>query len=222
MFRMFAMGLVVVVGMMLVPVDSPAPAMQIGIGDCPGNATALRGTGEIYTCTCSASAARSGSVWGTDVYSDDSNICRAAVHYGFIGESGGSVTFQITQGADGYAPSNRNGVQSSSWGAWAGSFVFASGAADCPPDATGLRGTSASLRCYCSAAATGPGDVWGTMVYTDDSNICRAAVHAGVIGWDGGIVVVRPLPGQSSYDGNYGRGVASDDYGSWVGSFAFD
>ena len=221
MFRTFAMGLALVIGVMLMPITSPAPAMQLGLGACPNNATALRGTGELYTCDCSASAARSGSVWGSDVYSDDSNICRAAVHYGHIGENGGSVTFQITQGADGYDPSLRNGVQSNRWGAWAGSFVFSGGIAECPENAIGLRGTTASLSCYCPASATG-GDVWGTLVYTDDSSICRAAVHAGVIGWDGGMVVVRPLPGQSSYEESYGRGVATDSYGAWHGSFGFE
>jgi len=34
------------------------------------------------------------------------------------------------------------------------------------------------------------GQIWGTGIYTRDSSICRAAIHAGVIDDSGGIVEV--------------------------------
>jgi hypothetical protein len=64
--------------------------------------------------------------------------------------------------------------------------------------------------------------VWGTDVYTDDSRICMAAVHAGLITYAaGGTVTIRILPGQSSYAGSQRNGVTSASYGAWSGSYAF-
>lgn len=68
----------------------------------------------------------SGAVWGTDVYTDDSTVARAAVHAGVVavGETK-SVTVTILPGQSSYPASTRNGVTTSSWGAWGGSFSFA-------------------------------------------------------------------------------------------------
>ena len=64
-------------------------------------------------------------VWGTDLYSDDSSVCTAAVHAGKLTfEEGGTVEVEIRPGADSYEDSERNGVSTSSWGAWDGSFIF--------------------------------------------------------------------------------------------------
>ena len=64
------------------------------------------------------------------------------------------------------------------------------------------------------------GAVWGTGIYTDDSNLGAAAVHAGFLEPDQmGALVVRILPGQQSYSGSQKNGVTSSDYGSWSGSF---
>lgn len=64
--------------------------------------------------------------------------------------------------------------------------------------------------------------VWGTDVYTDDSSICIAAVHAGKINRiQGGVVEIEIRPGQSSYTGTSRNGVTTVDYGEWGGSFVF-
>jgi hypothetical protein len=70
--------------------------------------------------------ATSGSVWGTDVYTDDSSLSRAAVHAGVIapGETK-AVTVTVLPGQASYTASTRNGVTTSSWGGWSGSFSFA-------------------------------------------------------------------------------------------------
>lgn len=66
------------------------------------------------------------------------------------------------------------------------------------------------------------GSVWGTETYTDDSSVCSAAVHAGLINpVEGGRVVVEIAPGEESYEGTEANGVTSQDYGSWDGSFTF-
>jgi hypothetical protein len=67
-----------------------------------------------------------------------------------------------------------------------------------------------------------PSVVWGTDIYTDDSSVCTAAVHAGVITFaEGGVVTIEMLPGQASYPGTTRNGFESHSWGSWVGSFVF-
>ncbi|XP_078572638.1 uncharacterized protein LOC144859658 isoform X1 [Branchiostoma floridae x Branchiostoma japonicum] len=63
--------------------------------------------------------------------------------------------------------------------------------------------------------------VWGTETYTDDSSICRAAIHAGWIPDSGGTAPVYRKPGESSYTGSTQNGVTTVSYGSWPQSFAF-
>ncbi|MCK5785346.1 MAG: hypothetical protein KAH54_02165 [Candidatus Sabulitectum sp.] len=62
--------------------------------------------------------------------------------------------------------------------------------------------------------------VWGTVIYTDDSYLAAAAVHAGILA-DGetGVVVVTILPGEEAYTGSTQNDVTSWDYGQWSGSY---
>lgn len=62
--------------------------------------------------------------------------------------------------------------------------------------------------------------VWGTGVYTDDSALATAAVHAGILG-DGqqGVVKVTILPGQAAYAGFQNNGVTSHEWQNWPGSY---
>jgi hypothetical protein len=89
----------------------------------------LRGrNGERFTYGCPARPPTNPSVYGTDVYTDDSPICNAAVHSGLISpQAGGVVTIQIKPDAGSYTASARNGVSSKSYGAWKGSYVFVKG-----------------------------------------------------------------------------------------------
>ena len=73
----------------------------------------------------------------------------------------------------------------------------------------------------CTAGGRG-GSVWGTDVYTSDSSVCEAAVHAGVIRRaDGGVVRFEQLGPQTSFAGTERNGVATSSYGPWSGSFRF-
>jgi len=95
--------------------------------------------------------------------------------------------------------------------------------ADCPPDFRGAgvaQGGSLTCACTPQAVATSAA-VWGVDVYTDDSAICRAALHAGAIGPQGGVVTVLPEAGRASYPGSARNGVTTSSYGSWGGSFRF-
>lgn len=91
----------------------------------PANLVGYRNkVGSVYQFT--VTGASRGAVWGTDVYTDDSAVAVAAVHAGVLaaGETG-TVTITILPGQSSYPASTRNGVSSSSWGAWAGSYSFA-------------------------------------------------------------------------------------------------
>src|SRR4051794_19977626 len=76
-------------------------------------------------------------------------------------------------------------------------LLNASAASVCPDNFEAYAGTTDPLACVCSAEATQAGQVYGMDVYTGDSGVCRAALHAGVVGASGGPVTVTPLPGRS-------------------------
>jgi hypothetical protein len=89
----------------------------------------LRGrNGEQFTYLCPVNVPLTKSVWGTDVYTDDSRICTAAVHAGKITKvAGGVVTIEIftgLTGANSYLGLLRNEVTSLSYGTWSGSYLF--------------------------------------------------------------------------------------------------
>lgn len=87
---------------------------------------------------------------------------------------------------------------------------------------TSFRGQDGSRLSYtCPAKPTGVGTVWGTDVYTDDSAICVAALHASKITEAGGTFTLEIRAGQASYVGSTRNGVTTSDYGSWGGSYAF-
>jgi hypothetical protein len=90
----------------------------------PGDLTGYRGQiGVVLDFTVTGST--DGRVYGTDEYTDDSDLSTAAVHAGFIapGETG-VVTVQIVGPGKGYEASTAFGVTSYSYGKWDGGFIF--------------------------------------------------------------------------------------------------
>lgn len=174
------------------------------------------------------------SVWGSDFYTTDSSICTAAVHSGLITfEQGGTVTIWLRPGRKLYGASERNGVTSGAYGPWDHSFVFKTPNTDAvmraAEEATAILWTTSatpvgfevgqSLTFRCPAGGK-EGSVWGTDVYTLDSSICTAAVHAGKIQLEsGGVVTIDRKPGESSYHGSTRNGIKSNDYGPYGSSF---
>jgi hypothetical protein len=64
--------------------------------------------------------------------------------------------------------------------------------------------------------------LWGTDLYTDDSSVATAAVHAGLISvQNGGTVTIEIRSGATAYTGSNRNGVASKDWGPFSGSFVF-
>jgi hypothetical protein len=105
----------------------PPPPTGASPGGSGWDATAVNFRGrnyEHFIFTCEPNGHLS-SVWGTDIYTDDSRVCSAAVHSGLISlASGGTVTIEMRPGQDSYAGTTRYGVTSSGYGSWTGSYVF--------------------------------------------------------------------------------------------------
>ncbi|XP_019627168.1 PREDICTED: uncharacterized protein LOC109472036 isoform X2 [Branchiostoma belcheri] len=178
--------------------------------------------GESFTAICPADCVdAAGAVWGTAIYTDDSSICRAAIHDGRIPATGGVVTGYKLPGQSSYQGSTQNGITTSSYGAYGSSFAFSElEQITCTTQAQNMDGESFTAICPadCVDAA---GAVWGTAIYTDDSSICRAAIHDGRIPATGGVVTGYKLPGQSSYQGSTQNGITTSSYGAYGSSFAF-
>lgn len=90
----------------------------------PGNLVSYRDqVGAILDFTVTGNV--DGTVYGTDEYTDDSDLSTAAVHAGFLapGETG-VVTVQIVGPGKGYAASTAFGVTSYSYGKWDGGYTF--------------------------------------------------------------------------------------------------
>jgi outer membrane protein OmpA-like peptidoglycan-associated protein len=202
---------------------------------CPPQVSAATLSGGPVVCTCSPEAAQAGNVWGTDTYTLDSAACRAALHAGAITASGGAVTLLPAPGQRSYRGSNRNGVESEEYGAWDGSFRFArpgeltpeqiaAAAARCPTTLASddpALSSGEPLSCICPASTRTPGEVWGSLVYTTDSSLCAAAVHAGAVDRRGGEVTIILMPGRRAYRGSARNGITSSAYGEWPSSFRF-
>lgn len=76
-----------------------------------------------YKFQCPANGTAS-AIWGSDIYTQDSSICTAAVHAGlFTLESGGTVTIEFRPGRKTYGSTVRNGITSNTFGEYAHSFV---------------------------------------------------------------------------------------------------
>ena len=210
--------------LMLAFLPQPAGAQRPpsgGVAACP--ATMPGGSTEL-ACACPATGGDA-PVWGTDYYTDDSSLCRAAVHAGAIGANGGTIRARAMPGRDYYTGSRRNGIASEDYGSWSRTIVF-EGTEAFAGDAGGMplcpgtyqdNGTGWSGSCRCPDA--GDGAVWGANPYTTDSNLCRAARHAGAIGAAGGVVQVSPAAGRASYPGTTRNGVTTSSWGSYGTSF---
>lgn len=83
--------------------------------------------GKKYKFECPENG-QAGVVWGSDVYTDYSSICTAAVHVGLFSlEDGGTVELEFRPGRAIYGSTVRNGIKSATAGEYSRSFVVRSG-----------------------------------------------------------------------------------------------
>ena len=83
------------------------------------------------------------------------------------------------------------------------------------------RGKIGEEYCY-NIKGSNEGTVWGDGIYTDDSNIAKAAVLEGKckIGEEK-LICIRIIEGKSSYGSCSKNGISSSSYGYWDGSYIF-
>lgn len=264
-----------------------------GVLPAPTNLTAYRG--QIgRTLVFAVTGRTSGAVWGSQIYTDDSDIGTAAVHAGALkpGQKG-VVRVTIFAGRDAYDGSDANGVASRVYGDWDGSFILeadnhfleahtqelpaaakrmvselsAAGQQDAafaaaidglrrmqtasatagnldealavrgkivemiarrigfrpdPGSLTEYRGQNGETFNFNVMGRTN-GSVWGSGIYTDDSDLGTAAVHAGLLQpWQQGVVRVTILPGRPGYEASERNGVRTQDFGVWQGSYRLE
>jgi hypothetical protein len=73
---------------------------------------------------------------------------------------------------------------------------------------------------YFRVTGVNNGALWGTDLYTTDSTLAMAAVHAGVLAvGQTGVVKVTILPGQQAYAGTQRNGIASSPWNAYPASF---
>ena len=219
-----------------VAVSSPSyPCGRRRVGRWQAHACESRGQiGATVEYDCPAGGVP-GKVWGDLVYTDDSSVCTAAVHAGAITpDGGGTVTIRIRPGRAGYVGTARNGITTAPWDRWAGSFEIVGSpplvGRDCPQDATAddvwqmtpcaYRSNDGMELAYACPPSRTVLPVWGDRVYTDDSSVCTAAVHASALSQArGGAVRITIRPGRTAYAASSRNGVSTESWESWGGSF---
>lgn len=83
-------------------------------------------------------------------------------------------------------------------------------------------GPAYSFRCPPLADPAQAGQAWGTDLYTADSAMCTAAVHAGKSSFAaGGTFTVTAIPGAPSFAGSTRNGVATGNFGSFPAAIQF-
>lgn len=199
--------------------------------------------GQRFSAKCMRGKKPDITIHGTDAYSSDSPVCTAAAHAGKIGDDGGVVTIQLNPGIENYVGSERNGVTSADRPATKRSFVFVddasaeaaneillSNAPDLKWDSkftgTGfahkqLTGQRFTFRCPSVQGELRKRSIIGTDRYAFSSIVCRAAVHAGKITTDGGLVTVELGTGGKKLIGSIRNGIESRSGSSGPGTLSF-
>ena len=203
--------------------------------------------GRTYAFRCPG-AGSAKTIYGNDIYTDDSSICTAAVHVGLISlEHGGVVTIEIRPGRSTYGSTTRHGIKSINFGEYGRSFIVLSsdavrdnskegrisnraesddiGGNEVTPinwdtGAAGFQGQTGKTYAFRCPGEGSANTIYGNDIYTDDSSICTAAVHVGLITLErGGLVTIEIRPGRSTYGSTTRHGIKSTSWGEYARSF---
>jgi LCCL domain len=103
------------------PSQPTGPAVA-GVQPDPGTLHGFRDqVGKTFTFEVTGSDA--GTVYGTDVYTDDSELATATVHAGVLKKGQkGTVKVTLLAGQEKYPASTRHGVESRPWDKWDSSY----------------------------------------------------------------------------------------------------
>lgn len=218
---------VVLAGLLVSGVQAASAQQQSSLAISPTDSASAfsRQAGRRLVFICPAIDEPSRSVWGNGTYADDSSICSAAIHAGFLSFGRVGLVAIVIGGIVGsFEGSERNGVRSESYANGDYSYTFSrnTGPADIDWTTNALR-TPAEftepVTVLCPAGGNTSDFIWGTDTYISDSAICVAAVHAGVITLDGGAVTVTRAPGRDTFESTLQNGVQSIGWTAWTDAF---
>jgi outer membrane protein OmpA-like peptidoglycan-associated protein len=219
------------------PTSASTQTTGMTLDICPSDYGSFPEDAPALTCGCSAEAVKDGRVIGANPYFWQSAPCRAALHAGAVSAQGGQIVIEPSRQP--FFPAvTRNGIEGDSYGEGKGFRVVVSGATTAPTASQGQASTSAqatgmtldicpsdygsfpedapNLTCGCSAEAAKEGRVIGANPYFWQSSLCRAAVHAGAVGVQGGQIVIEPSQ-QPFFPAVTRNGVEGDSYGKGKG-----
>jgi hypothetical protein len=212
---------------LLVAADA-ALAQQRSLGaSTTDNAAAFRGqNGRRVTYVCPEQINLGAQLWGTDIYTDDSPLCLSAIHAGALTAGrAGIVTVVIGGNQPSFRGETRFNVRSIAYTDYPSSMTFdnagAPGRTDWATTAQGVPPSFATpivVTCPPNGRLSAP--IWGSGVYTDDSAICVAAVHANLITVAaGGDIAVTMKPGTTTFAAETRNGVGSQSYNGAYSAF---
>lgn len=177
---------------------------------------------------------RSQVVYGSGVYDLSSSLCAALTHAGVVRPGQALAYVERVAAPRAFRGTAQHGISSRSHRGRVHAILGRSvdddgrftGARPEPPnlDEGWLRcgDNLSSVRLdpgetvvvHCPPECTTGGGLWGSNPYTADSSVCRAAVHAGAIGVEGGAARIRRGPGAESYEASQRNGTSSWAYGA--------
>ena len=130
------------------------------------------GTELYYSVTGSAT----GVVWGSDTYTDDSALGTAAVHAGVLAAGQTGIVKVTLQGPKTSFPgTSRNGIATSPWGSWGGSFTIAAPGVPTTSTPANLAGANLSGASLAGANLNGATLAGATLVGTDLTGVILGA-----------------------------------------------
>lgn len=187
-------------------------------------------SGRKYRVHCPKGCSKSplGNVFGTTYYTDDSSVCKAAVHSGVIkDDNGGDLILIIANGEESYQSSYQNGIQAAAHGPNPRSVTFKTAPQITRIDCYEIGGSSrfsgplgTKFTVFCEKGCSKKeNNVFGEQIYTDDSSICQSAIHAGLLTDKGGEIQFILEQGRQLYGGSVKNGIKSQRRGTYLRSF---
>jgi hypothetical protein len=144
---------------------------------------------------------KTGNVWGSNPYTSDSVVCLAALHSGHVTKEGGLFIAKRGGPLESFVGSVKNGVNTQSYGSFDHLLIL--------PSELDIKLNFTTNQCgprigICKGKANGcaeKGDVWGDNPYVRESNLCKSALHSGLITESGGIFMIEESGTHGGYPG---------------------
>ena len=166
------------------------------------------------------------AIYGSNPYSTDSNICKASLHSGCIGPKGGFCLKYPVGMVRIFRGTIRNGISTTNYVNYFEGFQLANLTDELEKfvkdkklstDYCGRNERNSLL--YCLGKNNGCLDeysTWGSNPYTFDSSACVSALHAGVIGLNGGIFSVDGVNLYDGFKGSMKNQINSQDWNFYI------